>query len=379
MKNSCFLFVLVFLFVIFFLGSFVFAETIEEKSFEDIGVGNLRFDKTTCKDFNVSFKELYGEKIFSPLMYLNTDFSKDKTSVVLGIRINGTEIKHIESFEAGEKIFIRIPKKDWQRENNVEICVTTQEDEINIFGDSKIGVYRSPKIAARKEISKTKLSIGEGFWVKIEVWNSGHDTAFVKIRDFEDFNTELFTLVEGETFTEREIEPEEKLTLEYLVKALKTGTFFLKSPNIVFENVFGLEEKIKTREFTIEVFPRKKNMAANILGKKRVFVNLENEFRVFVENTGTERVLSAKIVFEGVEEKLGEFSPGEKKEVVFTKRFRSLGEKTLDCKVFFDGFSVDCQNREIVVTTKTDIKAVVFAFVIFAFIITFVVYLKKFY
>ena len=256
--NKCFFAIL----IAFMALPLASGETLFERNFGEMGYETLVIEgaeETGCQEIKFIYPgniDFLDQEIY-PIASLGVEFwpvqegKMDANSFLNGQEISGTGIDDFKCLEGKCWERIALPKETLKKEENVlRMCLGTGNSitKITLLNESSVGLYKTADFSEENSFTmkaeKTDLVIGEKTEIKILLHNQGSASTQTEIKFArplaEDKNA--FSVVEGDTYFEGEIEAGEEIEITYVVKPRMAAHMTLPPAIVYYKNAFGEEE-----------------------------------------------------------------------------------------------------------------------------------------
>lgn len=383
MKRLCLLLVI----ALFF--STVSAETVFERSFQEMGFESIESDGASienCAYWNFLYPEnidLTEEGLY-PLFSINISFSPLQSDTAgASIKLNqGKENKvyirdmHCEEDNCWQRILL--DKSQLLEENTLRICGITSNTTTNIVvnNTSFIGAYLQPYFEGfEKTVSQKNLEQGEEIEISIKIKNSGSEAGEITIKRMRPLFEEIkdiviFDVLKGDGEWTGTIGAGETKEINYSIRPNIVSRITLPAAAASYKNIFGETEELKSNYPFIWVSAPKKELTTSFGKEGEIFtVGASTQIEVKVINSGNWSVEQAELNLnpetglEISENKLyiTNLGPGESSTFTITARGNSEGDHKIGCEIsFMDGNTAVCDGTSIAFEEQ-EIEPLIFA------------------
>ncbi len=378
----------------------VFERTLGEMGYEPVLVqGQMQ---RSCREIRFIFPEgidVENEETY-PVLSIGIEIGPlEEGRIDVNAALNQEQIAglHLEDFKCSEqKCWERVflPKNLLQEENSLELCLGTGNAITGLVLDkeSKVGLYKLPDFSSKGAFvvsaEEQKLVLGEKTEIKIVLHNQGSDSTLVRVEYArplaEDKNA--FSVVEGDNYFNGEINPGEKVEIDYVVKPRVAFPMTLPPAIVYFENGFSEIESKFSNLLTLDVRePERKIEAFIVKGQETAFVGETVEMKLAVKNIGNDPLYNLSVGLESEasvsqgNRSIPEILPKETAYLEFGVTGQEPGKFPVGCVVTYVDLNVlqeSCQNsfvefkqREISPAIYAGIVLVAIAAVVYIYLV----------
>ena len=335
--------IIVMLFIILSLSA-VYPKTIEQTSFDELGVER---GQNLCKTYEFNkLKEETGSKLIANIVFEN--YIPTKSNLEVTLFFNDKELTTLKETEILAENKIEINEKQ-DIKNYFKLCVNNNAlPKVIISKRSNIGTYLLGEIREEvdfyQKVLTTETYSSSLIPIEIYVYNSGQDKLNINLNyASEKFlkNSNLET-VSGQTNYSGPIEPGQTITLKYYLKTNKNIDFYTPRAELKYKDEFGIENIIYAKQEIINVRDNQNKIEVYVDLEKDVLVKtpkvgkiiLKNVTQTDIKNINIETNFDGKIIVS--QRQLGVLKGFEVIEIPFEITVEEMGQYTFNSTVYFN-------------------------------------------